>query len=77
MANNPGVGNTSALSTATCAVGKKLLGGGATVTQGANARAAVSSSAPNAAGTAWTATAVVTVNGNGTVVQVTSFAICG
>jgi hypothetical protein len=46
------------------------------VTQGSGARGAVSSSAPNAGGTAWTGTAVVTVTGGGTV-TITAFAICG
>jgi hypothetical protein len=73
---NPAVGSTSPTSTATCAAGTKLLGGGATVTQGSNARGAVSSSAPNAGGTAWTGTAVVTVTGGGTV-TITAFALCG
>jgi hypothetical protein len=71
---NPAVGITSPTSTATCAAGKVLLGGGASVTQsGSLARGAVSSSAPTSG--AWTATAVVTVTGGGTV-TITAYAIC-
>ena len=73
---NATVGTTSPTSTATCATGKPLLGGGATVLQGSGARGAVSSSAPNVAGTAWTATALVTIQGGGTV-SITAYAICG
>jgi hypothetical protein len=73
---NPAVGTTSGISTATCPAGTKLLGGGATVTQANVARGAVSSTAPNASGTAWTATAVVTLTGNGSV-SITAFALCG
>jgi hypothetical protein len=72
---DPAVGSSSPTSTATCADGARLLGGGATVTQGTDARGAVSSSAPNASGTGWQATAVVTISGTGTV-TVQSFAIC-
>jgi hypothetical protein len=72
------VGTTSSTSTATCAPGTKLLGGGATVTQPGNAKGAVSMSAPVGATTptGWQATAVVTISGTGAV-QITAFAICG
>ena len=63
-------------STATCAAGTKLLGGGATVTQGSGARGAVAVSAPNAGGTGWTATGIVTTTGNGSL-AIVAYAICG
>jgi hypothetical protein len=73
---NPAVGSSTPTSTATCPTGTKLLGGGATLTQGSGARGALSVSAPNATGTAWTATGVVTLAGNGSI-AVTAYAICG
>jgi hypothetical protein len=73
----------SSVSTATCPEDHpKLVGGGATVTQGANAQAAVASSSPDVTtGTpaGWTATAIqVRVNGAEAVRStITAYAVCG
>jgi hypothetical protein len=72
---NPAVGSTAGTSTATCAAGTKLLGGGANVTQGNATKAAVSASYPSNA-TTWTGTAIVTVTGSGSA-SITAFALCG
>jgi hypothetical protein len=72
------VGTSSAASVATCGTGK-LLGGGATVTQGGSQRGAISISAPNATSgtpTGWTATVVTTTTGTGAV-SIVAYAICG
>jgi hypothetical protein len=74
MANGAAAGTVSSTSTATCAAGKILLGGGATVANGGQSRAAVQSSAPSGTN-AWQATATVVVSGAG-LVSVTAFAIC-
>jgi hypothetical protein len=73
---NPLVNTLTQPSTATCTAGTKLLGGGATVTQGSGAKGALAVSAPNATGTGWTATAIVTTAGNGSL-TVTAYVICG
>jgi len=76
---NPAVGTLTPASTATCSGTQKLLGGGATITQGSGAKGAVAVSQPNpnsGTPTGWTATGIVTVTGGGTV-TVTAFAICG
>ena len=56
--------------------GHELPGGGATVTQGSGAKGAIAVSAPNAGGTGWMATAIVTTAGNGSL-SIVSYAICG
>jgi hypothetical protein len=74
---NPAIGSTAGTSTATCAAGSKLLGGGANVTQGnnGNVKAAVAVSYPSATNT-WTATAIVLATGPGDA-TITAYAICG
>jgi hypothetical protein len=74
--NGSAVGVTTTASTANCPTGTKLLGGGASVSQGGTARMAVSSSAPNSGGTGWTAAGIVLVSGNGAT-SVTAYAVCG
>jgi hypothetical protein len=74
--NGVAVGTQTAASTATCPVGTKLLGGGATTGQGGSARIALSSSGPNSGGTGWTATGMVVVSGTGST-SVTAYAVCG
>jgi hypothetical protein len=76
-------GDSSTSSTVTCPAGNpKLVGGGAVITQGANAKAAILSSAPNVTTgtpTGWTATAVqVTApTSNGNRPTITVYAVCG
>lgn len=77
-------GAVSAASTVTCPVGyPKLVGGGATVTQGNNAQGAVAISAPNVTSgtpTGWTATAVQIANiigSNGQRPSIVAYAVCG
>ena len=74
--NGSAAGVTTAVSTANCPTGTKLLGGGASVNQGGSARMAVSSSAPNSGGTGWTAVGIVVVSGTGST-WVTAYAVCG
>lgn len=69
-------------STASCPTGKVLLGGGASIAQGANASAAVTESGPvqkanGATPTQWQARAViVTRAANGNSPTLTAYAIC-
>ena len=76
-------GAVSAASTVTCPVGyPKLVGGGATVTQGNNAQGAVAVSAPDVTSgtpTGWTATAVQIANNgsNGQRPHIVAYAVCG
>jgi hypothetical protein len=76
-------GASSTASTATCpADHPKLLGGGAVITQGANAQAAIQTSAPTpttGTPTGWTATAVQVANNgsNGNRATITAYAVCG
>ncbi|WP_221176317.1 hypothetical protein [Nocardioides marmorisolisilvae] len=76
--NNPGVG-TLFTSTVSCPAGRTLIGGGANITQGSAAKAAVSqsyASTPGVAGT-WTAQAIITVNSNNNnMPTITAYAIC-
>ena len=80
---NAANGAVSAASTVTCPVGyPKLVGGGATVTQGNNAQGAVAISAPNVTSgtpTGWTATAVQIANNllNGQRPSIVAYAVCG
>ncbi len=83
FATNSGNGTVSTQSSATCPEDHpKLVGGGATITQGANAQAAVSSSSPDVTtGTpaGWTATAIQT-RANGSEAgraTITAYAVCG
>jgi len=76
---NPAVATLTPASTASCSAGQKLLGGGATITQGSGAKGAVAVSQPTpttGTPTGWTATGIVTVTGGGNV-MVTAYAICG
>jgi hypothetical protein len=78
-----GSANGSTLSaTATCPVGQKLVGGGGTIVQGANAQAFLMESKPNPATgtpTGWTATAYQFANNgsNGNRWTITAYAVCG
>lgn len=80
---NAANGAVSAASTITCPVSyPKLVGGGATVTQGNNAQGAVAISAPNVTSgtpTGWTATAVQIANNgfNGQRPSIVAYAVCG
>jgi len=71
----------SSASTATCTGGTKVVGGGAIITAGANAQAAIFSSGPNVTSgtpTGWTAIAVQLHNtGNGSRPTITAYVICG
>ena len=72
-----GTGTVSANATATCAVGQKLLGGGAQITQGSNQeRGAVAASYPSG-GLVWTARGIGTATGTGSDATVTAYVICG
>ena len=76
---NPAVGTLTPASTATCAIGSKLLSGGAEITQGPGAKGAVAFSRSITTGsnpTGWEAQGIVIVTGMGNV-QVTAYAICG
>jgi hypothetical protein len=76
---NPAVGTLTPASTASCLAGQKLLGGGATITQGSGAKGAIAVSQPTPTSgtpTGWTATGIVTISSGGTV-TVTAYAICG
>ena len=73
----------STASSATCPAGKILLGGGAIITQGSNASAAVAISAPTPNGstgttpTGWTATAIQLNNtSNGNRPTILAYAVC-
>jgi hypothetical protein len=83
FAGNSVNGATSSASTVTCPIDHpKLVGGGANVTQGANAQAGVSISTPNVTSgtpTGWTATAVQIVNNgsNGNRPSIVAYAVCG
>jgi hypothetical protein len=81
FAGNAVNGASSTSSTATCSAGQKLVGGGAIITQGANAQAAVQTSAPSPSTgtpTGWTATAVQVANngGNGGRPTILAYAVC-
>jgi hypothetical protein len=72
----------TATSTATCAGSEKLLGGGATVTQGANAQGFVMQSSPNVTSgtpTGWTAVGYQFANNgsNGQRWSISAYAVCG
>jgi hypothetical protein len=71
----------TATSTATCTGGEQLLGGGATITQGANAQAFVMQSSPNVTSgtpTGWTAVGYQFATGsNGQRWSITAYAVCG
>jgi hypothetical protein len=80
---NSVAGDSSSASSVACPTDHpKLVGGGAIVTQGANAKAAVSQSAPSpqtGTPTGWTATAVqVTApTANGSRPTILAYAVCG
>jgi hypothetical protein len=75
------VGTESTASTATCSgATPKLISGGAIITQGTNAKAAISKSAPTpqvGTPTGWTATGVLTtVTANGGRPTILAYAVC-
>ena len=75
-------GSESTDSTATCSgATPKLISGGAIITQGANAQAAIQTSAPNVTTgtpTGWTATAIQFATGaNGNRPSIVAYAVCG
>jgi hypothetical protein len=80
---NPAIGTLTPTSQADCttvSATSKLLGGGATITQGSGAKGAVSFSQPNpqtnlGTPTGWQAQGIVTISSGGTV-TVTAYAIC-
>ena len=77
---NAAVGTTTGLSTATCAAGSKLLGGGADIIQGSGDKGAVAVSRPTpqtngATPTGWEAQGIVVLSGSGNV-TVRAYAIC-
>jgi len=80
---NAADGAVSSPSTITCPVDHpKLVGGGATITQGNNAQGAVAISAPNVTSgepTGWTATVVQIANNgsNGQRPHIVAYAVCG
>jgi hypothetical protein len=72
-------GTTFGPVTATCPTGTKLLGGGATITQGGTARGAIYQSSPTPTTgqpTGWQASGVVTTSGTGAV-SIVAYAVCG
>jgi hypothetical protein len=83
VAGNAANGAVSSPSTVTCpADHPKLLGGGATITQGSNAQGAVAVSAPDVTSgtpTGWTATVVQVANNgsNGQRPHIVAYAVCG
>ena len=71
-AGNPAAGALTGVATVSCATGKAV-GGGASVTQGSGAKGAVATSFPTANG--WSASAIVTVAGGGSI-SITPYVIC-